>query len=142
MGVCYTSATTSATAATKGPQILRATSTHQLVSELRGPPQLDLRLVGESPFGCSARVLPLIYVCRPSGLHRARAQQLLHPNPNRTAILKAWPSGASFTPEVPYCRTQGFVLTGLTDMALNAVLHCLNSGTRHPFNRLLRSKDL
>ena len=56
----------------KGPQMLRATSTHQLVSELRGPPQLDLQLGGNSPFGCSARVLPLIYVCRPSGLHRAR----------------------------------------------------------------------
>ena len=68
------------------------------------------------------------------------AQQLLRPNPICTAILKAWPSGASFTPEVPYCRTKRLVLMGLTDMALNAILHCLNSGTRRPFNRLLRSE--
>ena len=70
------------------------------------------------------------------------AQQLLHPNPTRTVILKAWPSGAGFTSEVPYCRSKRLILTGLTGMALSAVLHCLNSGTLHPFNRPSRSEDL
>ena len=42
------------------------------VTLVSGSRQLDLRLDGESPFGCSSRVLPQTCVCRPSGLHHAR----------------------------------------------------------------------
>ena len=131
----------------KGPQMLRATSTHQP----RGlsPPELDLRLHGEAPFGCSSKVLPQIYVCRPSGLHHVRRWHISsavtppksnsHRNPQSLALWRRFHTRVTALPNQAI-RIYG--KTGLTDTALNAVLHCLNSGTRHPFNRLLTSKAL
>ena len=86
----------------------------KLVSGSRGPPQLDFRLDGEFPFGCWARVLPQTCVCRPSGLHHARAlapqlSQLLHPSPARSPQSLA--RARDPHPAVLYCGTKRLMFT-------------------------------
>ena len=179
MGVCYTSATTSATAATKGCTNA-ASNLNTSGPLLIGLWDTTLSLFFSLFFGtwCAttyydkgagitnlmpyksnasiyprhggwARVLPQTCVCRPSGLHHARRWH--HSSVSYSTQIQLAPQSSKLG-SCARSASRGTILrnqaigvygkTGLTDMASCCRCTTLNSGTRYPFNKLLRSEAL